>query len=408
MTYDEAIAYLYAALPMYQRDGKSAFKKDLTNTLALCEHLNNPQQQFKSIHVAGTNGKGSSCHMLASILQSAGYKVGLYTSPHLKSFTERIRINGDSIAEETVATFVISNKSAIESVKPSFFEITVAMAFDYFAKEAVDVAVIEVGLGGRLDSTNVITPEVSLITNIGYDHMDFLGETLPEIAREKAGIIKSGIPVVVSEYHSETYPVFEEVSEANSSEFILADDSRPNAKYKIDLQGKHQQKNLLGVLQTVDVLNDQGWGIQESHILEGLKNITANTGLKGRWQKLQENPLIICDTGHNKEAFHYIIESIENVNFERLILILGFVNDKNVADLLRMLPSDAEYIFCQADIPRAMSLAQVKSIAENLNIQADYIKDVNQALDKAKSMASMEDFIFVGGSTFVVAEIDAL
>ena len=406
MNYQETLDFLFQALPMYQRVGKTAFKKDLSNTIALCQGLDNPQDKFKSIHVAGTNGKGSSSHMLSAILQASGLKVGLYTSPHLKNFTERIRINGKDISREAVVTFVQNQKEAIEAIQPSFFEMTVAMAFDYFANQQVDIAVIEVGLGGRLDSTNIITPEVSLITNIGYDHMEMLGDTLPLIAREKAGIIKSGVPVVISESIPEVNPVFEGVAKECTSKLYYADakEDTPNT----DLKGNYQSKNIRGVLKVVDVLRDQGWSIDQNSVIEGLQNVTSLTGLKGRWQKLNGKPLTICDTGHNKEAFEYIIDQLLSLEFKQLHMVLGFVNDKNVEDLLRMIPETVSLTFCQSTVPRAMSLEVLRSKAEALNIEADYIQQVNEAITTVSANASKDDLIFVGGSTFVVAEIDNL
>lgn len=406
MNYQEAIDFLFSALPMYQRVGNTAFKKDLTNTLDLCEALDNPQHQFKSIHVAGTNGKGSSSHMLAAILQESDYKVGLYTSPHLKSFTERIKINGVAISEDSVVDFVNHNKGHIERIKPSFFEMTVVMAFDYFAKEKVDIAVIEVGLGGRLDSTNVITPEVSLITNIGYDHMEMLGDTLPQIAAEKAGIIKPGIPVVVSEKHSETMPVFEKVALARKSSLIFANEDA--ALPSTDLKGDYQKKNINGVLKVVDVLRKGNWKITDEAIQSGLSQVTQLTGLKGRWQTLNQRPLTICDTGHNREAFNFILNQIDHAEKANVHMVLGFVQEKNVTDLLEMIPQGAHITFCQSSVPRAMKLEHVQLIAEELGINANYVADVNEAIESVTAQASDDDFIFVGGSTFVVAEIKGL
>lgn len=406
MNYQETLDFLFQALPMYQRVGKSAFKKDLSNTIALCEGLDNPQNKFKSIHVAGTNGKGSSSHMLAAILQSSGLKVGLYTSPHLKNFTERIRINGEEISRQAVVSFVERQQESITRIQPSFFEMTVAMAFDHFANEQVDVAVIEVGLGGRLDSTNVITPEVSLITNIGYDHMEMLGDTLPLIAREKAGIIKKGVPVVISESITEVNPVFESIADSNAAPLYYADlvEDLPTS----DLRGIYQSKNIQGVLKVVDVLRAQGWTIDDRSVEEGLQNVTVLTGLKGRWQQLNSSPLTICDTGHNKEAFQYIISQLLSLNGKRIHMVLGFVNDKNVEDLLRMIPKNVSLTFCQSTVPRAMPLSVLRSNAEALGIEADYIQDINMAVSAVSTKAHKEDLIFIGGSTFVVAEIDNL
>lgn len=394
---------------MYQRVGNVAFKKDLTNTLRLCEVLYKPQNKFKSIHVAGTNGKGSSSHMLASILQSAGYKVGLYTSPHLKSFTERIRINGKPIPEQNVVDFVTKIRSTIEEIKPSFFEMTVAMAFDYFAKEKVDVAVVEVGLGGRLDSTNVITPELSLITNIGFDHMDMLGNTLQEIAFEKAGIIKRNVPVIIGESQNETTAVFDKVAKEKESQLLFADQLVfDTSKYRLDLPGTYQAKNIKGVLASINVLDNCGWEISEEALVHGLANVRSQTGLKGRWQILSEAPLTVCDTGHNKEAFDYIIPQIASCSYEKLYMVLGFVNDKKLDGLIPRLPTKAEFIFCEAKVPRAMKLEHIQELTKPFNLKSDFVQDVNEAIALAKSKATKNDMIYIGGSTFVVAEIEEL
>uniref|UniRef100_UPI004047DEDE bifunctional folylpolyglutamate synthase/dihydrofolate synthase n=1 Tax=Roseivirga sp. TaxID=1964215 RepID=UPI004047DEDE len=409
MNYHQTLDYLFSALPMYQRIGNSAFKKDLTNTLKLCEALGNPQNDFKSIHIAGTNGKGSSSHMIASVLQSAGYKVGLYTSPHLKSFTERIRINGQPIEEQEVVDFVARLKPTIDQVQPSFFEMTVAMAFDYFRNEKVDVAVIEVGLGGRLDSTNVITPEISLITNIGFDHMDMLGDTLEKIAFEKAGIIKENIPVVIGEIQLETKPVFLKIAKERNANITFADQFGLNwNQYELDLFGSYQQKNIKGVLVTMNKLKNLGWKITEENIKEGLCQVRSKTGLKGRWQQLSKSPLIICDTGHNKEAFDYIIPQIKATPHKQLFMVLGFVNDKKLDELIPKLPKGACFVFCEAKVPRAMKLAQLKTLTEPFDLKAEYVADVNEAIQFAKSKANKDDMIYIGGSTFVVAEIEDL
>ncbi len=406
MTYQEALDFLFGALPMYQKIGNSAFKKDLTNTIALCESLGNPHLKFKSVHIAGTNGKGSSSHMMASILQEAGYKVGLYTSPHLKSFTERIRINGLEISEQSVVDFVVAHDTELERIQPSFFEMTVAMAFDHFAKENVDIAVIEVGLGGRLDSTNIIHPEACLITNIGYDHMDMLGDTLPLIAAEKAGIIKSGIPVVVSESHSETLPVFEKTAEEANAKLLIADQLLPYP-FQTSLIGPHQIKNMQGVVTLTHVLREQGWRISIEQIKDGLKKVVENTGLKGRWQVINDSPLVVCDTGHNKEALSYIVEEITYQNYDNLFFVLGFVKGKDVSEILKLLPK-GNYIFTQPKVPRALSIDELQVICEEQGIEADYISDVNEAIALAKTKAQASDMIYIGGSTFVVAEIEEL
>jgi dihydrofolate synthase/folylpolyglutamate synthase len=408
MNYQQAVDFLFGALPMYQRMGKTAFKKDLTNTLRLCNELGNPQEQFRSVHIAGTNGKGSSSHMIASVLQEAGYKVGLYTSPHLKSFTERIRINGRPIAEQAVVDFVMANRQAIEEIQPSFFEMTVAMAFDHFAREQVDIAVIEVGLGGRLDSTNIITPEISLITNIGLDHTDMLGDTLAAIAYEKAGIIKPGVRVVIGESHPETVPVFRIVAEDRKSPITFADKLPVRKHYTLDLKGDYQLKNLAGVITVLDELIEAGWNIPESAIANGLSSVVTNTGLKGRWQVLSSCPLTICDTGHNKEGIQLLVDQIQSQLYDQLYMILGFVNDKNVAEVLKLLPTKAHYIFCQASVPRAMPIEVIKDHTSHSGLEADYIPDVNEALDFVRTRAHANDMIFIGGSTFVVAELNEL
>lgn len=430
MTYPETIDYLYQLLPVFHRIGKKAFKANLDNTIALCEHLDNPQKKFKSIHIAGTNGKGSSSHFIASILQSAGYKTGLYTSPHLKSFTERIRINGEPIPEESVIQFVEANRVFIEDVKPSFFELTVGMAFEYFAKEQVDFAIIEVGLGGRLDSTNVITPELSLITNISFDHTDILGDTLAKIASEKAGIIKSQVPVIISEKNTETESVFiNKASEENSpiyfaEDFYVVSESKVNKgllELKIldkttnttqilnsQLTGSYQIKNILGVLCAIQILNEKGFSISQKDILNGVSNVISQTSLKGRWQLLSTNPTIICDTAHNVSGIKEILQNIASINFENLWFVLGFVSDKDIDGILSLLPKKANYIFCQSGTPRALDAEVLKLKASNFSLSGIVIRDINDAIDFAKDKAQKSDLVYVGGSTFVVAEIENL
>ncbi len=423
--YQQAIDYLYANLPIFQRVGSVAYKKDLTNTIQLCEVLGNPHLKFKSIHVAGTNGKGSTSHMLASVLQSSGYKTGLYTSPHLKNFTERIKVNGQEIGKEFVVGFVNRIKPSIELIKPSFFEITVVMAFDYFVQEKVDVAVIEVGLGGRLDSTNIITPVVSVITNISYDHQDLLGDTLEKIASEKAGIIKPGIPVVVSERQAEVEHVFIEKASECNSEIHFAQDSYTVDKSEnglnvhldknefiiqlsLPLKGIYQLMNLVGVLKTIDVLTDNGFQIPIEKMIEGLERTVMQTGLKGRWQKLEDKPLMICDTGHNAAGVREVAKQINQQQFDKLFMVWGMVRDKEADEILSLLPKNARYIFCQANIPRALDAYLLKEKAERVGLQGEVIVDVNRAVEKARQSAGSDDFIFIGGSTFVVAEIDTL
>ncbi len=424
MTYQQTLAYLYHNLPMFQRIGPAAYKVDLGNIVALMEAMGNPQHKFKSIHVAGTNGKGSSSHMLASILQEAGYKVGLYTSPHLKSFTERVRINGHEIAEQAVVDFITEAKSLIEQIEPSFFEITVAMAFDYFAKNKVDVAIIEVGLGGRLDSTNIITPEISLITNIGLDHQALLGNTLEKIASEKAGIIKPDIPVVISKKQPEVAHIFKQKARDEGTALYFATDSYQveqasanrynvirNRKVYLegllpDLKGNYQLLNIPGVLKTIDELTF--FDISENHIKRGLENVVQNTGLKGRWQILAEYPITICDTGHNTDGVKMIIAQLNQYNYNKLHIVWGMVEDKSIEEVLSLLPTNAEYYFCAANIPRALNAGTLKHEARTFNLKGEAYASVDDAIENARVKADKDDLIFIGGSTFVVAEIDNL
>ncbi len=424
MTYQQTLDYLYNNLPMFQRIGPAAYKVDLGNIVELMEELGNPQDKFKSIHVAGTNGKGSSSHMLASILQEAGYKVGLYTSPHLKSFTERVRINGNEIAEQEVVDFVEEVKPLIKKIEPSFFEITVAMAFDYFSKNKVDIAIIEVGLGGRLDSTNIITPEVSLITNIGLDHQALLGDTLEKIAFEKAGIIKKGVPVVISQKQEEIQFVFIKKVTDIGTKLTFASDTYlieqataerfniiKSEKIEIegltpDLKGSYQQLNIPGVLETLGKL--RGFDITDSNIKNGLEKVVLNTSLKGRWQILNNKPLTICDTGHNIDGVNMIINQLGQYNYEQLHIVWGMVEDKSIDDVLSLLPKDAQYYFCAADIPRALDAKQLAKEADNLKLKGKIHKSVSEAITAAKINANPKDLIFIGGSTFVVAEIEEL
>ncbi len=429
MNYQETLDYLFNALPMFQRVGASAFKKDLGNTFALCSHLGNPERKFKSIHVAGTNGKGSTSHTLAAILQSAGYKTGLYTSPHLKSFTERIRINGQEITEHAVVDFVNKNKHFLDALKPSFFEMTVGLAFWYFAKEEVDIAVIEVGMGGRLDSTNVISPELAVITNIGWDHMQFLGDSLPLIAGEKAGIIKPGIPVVISQTQEETTSVFIQKAQESQAPITFADqkiklDKVPAteagfARYTVSqggetffmdfgLQGDYQIFNLPGILESVDQLRQMGWEISEEALRKGLKDVSSLTGLKGRWQIMGEKPTIIADTGHNEPGIRAILSQLKSYSFDQLWMVIGMVQDKDISKILALLPMDAQFVFCQANLPRAMEAGKLAEKAGDFGLKGEVIPDVNEALQFARKNARPNDMIFVGGSTFVVAEIDDL
>lgn len=404
MTYQQALDWMFVQLPMYQRQGAAAYKKDLSNTLLLAEHLNHPEHNFKSIHIAGTNGKGSSSHMLASVLQEAGYKVGLYTSPHLKDFRERIKINGSEIPESYVVDFINEHKSFFEANQLSFFEMTVGLAFQYFSEEEVDFAVVEVGLGGRLDSTNILTPEVSVITNIGLDHTQFLGDTLDKIAFEKGGIIKEGVPVVVGEYHQQTFPVFSELANQKGaalySAFELVD-----SDYESDLKGSYQQHNIKTVVQTVEVLRTQGYQIAEAHLVEGLQNVVSNTGLLGRWQVLSTTPKTICDTAHNKEGLSYTMEQLKAERFENLHIVLGMVSDKDLDAVLPLFPKQARYYFCQPDLGRALDVYQLEKEAAKHQLFGVNYNSVREAYFAAQNEANPDDCIYIGGSTFVVAEV---
>ena len=401
MTYKEILDWMFVQLPMYQNDGSIAFKKDLTNILALSKELGFPEQKFKSIHVAGTNGKGSTSHMLASILQEAGYKVGLYTSPHLKNFTERIRINGVEISEEKVTEFINGNKDFLEQQKMSFFEMTVGLAFDYFASEKVDIAIIEVGLGGRLDSTNSITPEVAVITNIGLDHTQFLGETLPEIAFEKAGIIKKNIPVVIGEEQAAVKSVFIAKAAKESAPIYFASDA--SETYISDLLGDYQIQNSKTAVAAIKIL--KGYQVSKENIKNGLLNVVKNTNLKGRWQVLQEHPKVICDTAHNKEGLAIVLNQLKKQPFKKLHIVLGVVADKKLETILPLFPSSADYYFCKPAISRGLSEAVLEANAKKFNLLGKKYSSVKLALKSALLNANQQDIIYVGGSTFVVAEI---
>ncbi|WP_296386245.1 folylpolyglutamate synthase/dihydrofolate synthase family protein [Winogradskyella sp.] len=404
MNYQDTVSWMFQQLPMYQNKGKSAFKKDLSNTLKLSKHLDQSQERFKSIHVAGTNGKGSTSHMLASVLQEAGYKVGLYTSPHLKDFRERIRINGKVVSKQFVIGFIKRNKTFFDVNSLSFFEMTVGMAFDYFAKQKVDIAVIEVGLGGRLDSTNIITPELSIITNIGFDHTQFLGDRLEDIAREKAGIIKENFPVVIGETHSETETVFIQKAKFTNSKIYFADQLVKDI-YDSDLKGSYQIHNVKTVIQSVEILRRSGFKIAESELKKGLLNVTKNTGLQGRWQALATQPMIICDTAHNKEGLTYVMQQLQSEVFDMLHIVFGVVNDKDLNSIIPLLPKNATYYFCKPNVQRGLEANKLKAVfRENGLIGLSY-NSVNEALNYAKLNANKSDLIYVGGSTFVVAEI---
>jgi dihydrofolate synthase/folylpolyglutamate synthase len=426
MDYPETLDYLLSRLPMFSRIGETAFKADLTNTIKLCEALGNPQHKFKSIHVAGTNGKGSTSHMLASILQHAGYKTGLYTSPHLKDFRERIKINGAMCDESFVVGFTKKIIPLIESIEPSFFEITVAMAFDYFAEQNVDIAVIEVGLGGRFDSTNIITPELSVITNIGLDHVNILGDTLEKIAFEKAGIIKKGVPVIIGEVLPETRGVFEAKAQSVAAELIFAQEKRwvteldykhhhllvttadkidSRNTYELDLTGVYQTKNLLAVLEAIHQLQKQGWSISEEHLAKGLAQTKKTTGLHGRWEMISQNPTVILDVAHNADGMKQVVEQLELSTYNQLHIVIGMVKDKDITKVLALLPKYANYYFTKAQIPRALQETELAEAAAKFGIQGKAFADVHTALTAAKQHAFKDDLILVCGSVFLVGEI---
>lgn len=403
MTYKETTDWMFSQLPMFQMQGASAYKKDLTNAYLLVEHLNHPEHKFRSIHVAGTNGKGSTSSMIASILQEAGYKVGLYTSPHLKDFRERIRINGKMISEDFVVDFISDNKLFFLSNQLSFFEMTVGLAFDYFAKEQVDVAVIEVGMGGRLDSTNVIRPLVSVITNIGFDHTQFLGDTLAKIAMEKAGIIKSKIPIIIGEYNDETKPIFVAKAKSEKAPIYFAQDN-PEVTYECALTGDYQVHNKKTALHVITLL-DSEFKIEENHIKLGLKNVIQNTGLLGRWQILNQKPFTVCDTAHNSHGLKIVMSQIHKHHFEILHIVLGVVNDKDLDSILPLFPKGAKYYFCKPNLPRGLNGEILKEKAFNFGLSGKVFNSVSVAYNAALNSAKSSDFIYIGGSTFVVAEI---
>lgn len=430
MNYQQTLDYLYTQLPVFTRVGASAYKADLDNTIALLKILDNPEHKFKSIHVGGTNGKGSTSHMLAAILQVAGYKTGLYTSPHLKDFRERIRINGQMISEQTVVDFVAKHRPDFEHIQPSFFEMTVALAFDVFAKEQVDIAIVEVGLGGRLDSTNVINPLLSIITNIGWDHMNLLGDTLLKIAGEKAGIIKPNTPVIIGEFQPEVADVFIDKAKSVNADLVFASDVKsevesrkskvesleylelnapqaplPDLHLQLDLPGTYQLNNIRTVLTAIDKLRRQGFNITDEHIITALKQVKTLTGLHGRWEVINNQPLTICDTGHNPEGITEVIKNIANVKYDHLHFVIGMVNDKDISKVLSMLPKDATYYFCRPDIPRGLEAESLKQKAESFGLHGEVYPSVIAALQAAQANATDKDLVFVGGSTFVVAEV---
>ena len=405
MNYKQTLDWMFNKLPMYQTIGATAYRKDITNTVLLANHLGNPEQHLKCIHVAGTNGKGSTSHLLASVLQEAGYKVGLYTSPHLKDYRERIAINGTPISEHYVTDFINKNKPFFEANELSFFEMSVGLAFDYFVNQKTDINIIEVGMGGRLDSTNIITPLVSVITNIGLDHTQFLGDTLEAIAFEKAGIIKPQIPVVIGEYVPETKPVFLVKSKETNSEIYFASDVVQH-EYPSALLGDYQIQNKKTVLQTIKVLQDKKLlSISEEAIKNGFLNVIKNTNLQGRWQQLGENPTIICDTAHNAHGLKIVLQQLKNQKYERLHIVLGVVNDKNLAEILPLFPQKALYYFSKPNIPRGLDAEILKEKAATFNLKGETYLSVSNAYQNAKKNAKSNDFIYVGGSTFVVSEI---
>ncbi len=427
MSYQDTLNYIFAKLPMYSRTGAAAYKKDLTNTITLCNFLGNPQKNFKTIHVAGTNGKGSVSHMLASVLQANGYKTGLYTSPHLYDFRERIKLNGTLVPEEFVVDFVNKLKPLIEEIEPSFFEITVAMAFEYFKQKKVDVAVIEVGLGGRLDSTNIINPEVSVITNIGLDHTNLLGDTLEKIAVEKGGIIKEGVPVIIGERQNNIDTIFEAIAKAKKALIFFVSDNykatnfnwnnnqleltatntrkSTEQQYLLDLPGIYQTKNCCTVLQTIDILNGV-FNLNAEKTRKGLAEVKQNTGLHGRWEIIAEQPKIVLDVAHNESGIIELIRQLELETYEALHVVIGFVKDKDVAAVLNLLPKKAQYYFTQAHIPRALPAVDLMAVATKENLSGNVYNDVNSAIAEAKKTAAPNDLILVCGSIFLIAEVD--
>jgi dihydrofolate synthase / folylpolyglutamate synthase len=431
MNYKETMGYLLSQLPMFHRIGPAAYKANLDNTLALSQYLGQPETQFRNIHIAGTNGKGSVANVLASVLQEQGYRTGLATSPHLKDFRERIRINGEMIPKREVTDFINKHRHFFEKLSPSFFELTIALTFDYFARQQVDIAVIETGLGGRLDSTNVITPEVSIITNIGMDHMNLLGDTLEKIAREKAGIIKEGIPMIIGKYQPDIHHVFSNLAGEKNAPLFLAKDFYAFAsaetkevsgqllqeityktpfgemrKVSTDLLGSYQQENLATVLTAVEILNKGGkFNVSSQAIEEGMANVQKNTGFKGRWYQLGKRPRIICDTGHNADGIERVTSHLSGLEYDQLRIVLGMVDDKDISGVLSLFPPAAKYYFCKPDVPRGLDPHKLAQIAQTHRLKGDVFPSVKEALMAAKKQATARDLIFVGGSTFVVAEV---
>lgn len=425
--YQQTLDYLFAQLPVFQRDGASAYKPTIANTIALCNALGNPEKKFKSVHVAGTNGKGSTSHQLAAIFQAAGYKTGLYTSPHLKDFRERIKVNGQEIPEQNVIDFTERHQTLFEKIKPSFFEMTVAMAFDYFANEKVEIAIVEVGMGGRLDSTNIIQPELCLITNISFDHQAYLGNTLEEIAREKAGIIKKETPVVIASTQPAIQSVFEGIAKSQQAPIYFADQQyhlkrNENSNQQLlslsyadkngiekniysDLTGNYQLKNITGVLCAIDILKSKFDLLNDEHTIAALAKVKKSTGLKGRWELLSENPQCIADTGHNEDGIQQILTQLNFCKYQKLHWVIGMVNDKDINAVLSLLPKDATYYFCKPNIPRGLSTATLQQSAQKFNLNGNCYESVTLALSAAQKNAAINDLILIAGSTFIVAEI---
>lgn len=427
MDYPETLRFLFSQLPMYQRIGAAAYKTDLDNTIRICERLGNPQNDFPSVHIAGTNGKGSVAHMIASVLQQAGYTTGLYTSPHLVDFRERIRINGEMIPKQEVVAFVDENRSLLDDIKPSFFEYTFGMAMRHFARQNVDIAVVETGMGGRLDSTNIVRPVCSVITNIGFDHMRFLGDTLPKIAAEKAGIIKAGVPVVIGETQEETTGVFERTAAAAKAPVLFADQqwrihrltadagqgacrlesltSGEKLMVELPFGGDYQLKNMLAVVTVADSLVEAGYKIGREQFAAGIKHAIRNTGLAGRWDVLQQKPLVICDTGHNKDGLRAVITQLRSLPCKHLHMVFGTVEDKDLTDILNLLPQEATYYFCKPSIPRGLDQEVLQKKARAHGLSGKSYASVSEAFETAKRQADEDDVVFAGGSTFVVAEV---
>jgi dihydrofolate synthase/folylpolyglutamate synthase len=425
LNYQQTLDYLYQQLPMFHRVGAAAFKKDLTNTLALCAAMNNPHHQFKTVHIGGTNGKGSTSHVLAAALHEAGYKVGLYTSPHYKDFRERIKINGIYISKKYIIDFVTKYQSLFQAVQPSFFEMTVALAFDYFASQKIDIAIIEVGLGGRLDSTNVILPELSVITNISFDHVNMLGDTLPQIAFEKAGIIKQNTPVIIGERQAESDVVFIKKATEMNAPITFADaiysvdnqadgfayakkNGQPFGRFSLDGglgRGTYQAKNLATILAAADKLNELGWVLEKEHVASALQDLYGKIRFMGRWQKLSENPLTIADSGHNEAGVNHAVAQLNTLTYKRLHLVTGFVNDKDVSKILSLYPTEATYYFAKANIPRGLDAKILQAEAKEKKLHGKSYSSVKNAFKAAKRNADADDLILVLGSIFVVAEV---